>query len=188
MRKNIYIACLFTFFVIVPCVAMAQTPDGLTPNMESVCDAESGAAYGLCNAYCEAMDCESDTPQASETACTKVASKFNNITGRGLPCELECPCIEVSSNFADFLNNVQPDMYCWDNELMVIISLTETIIDAPYIGAMATEGYASCGYLDLATGTSEIYPISYEQGQYCKEILRNASAGAGLTCSTEFPN
>ena len=51
------------------------------------CDGESGAAYGLCNAYCEAMDCDG-APQASQTACEKVESKYINITGMSMPCEV----------------------------------------------------------------------------------------------------
>jgi len=50
------------------------------------CDGESGAAYGLCNAYCEAMDCDG-APQASQNACDKVEAKYINITGMTLPCE-----------------------------------------------------------------------------------------------------
>lgn len=73
-------------------VALAQTPDGETPAEETVCDDESGAAFGLCNAYCEAMDCESDDPQASANACTRVGDKFEQITGRIPPCEISCPC------------------------------------------------------------------------------------------------
>ena len=30
--------------------------------------------YGFCNAYCEAMDCESDAPNASATAWSPEAS------------------------------------------------------------------------------------------------------------------
>jgi hypothetical protein len=73
--------------------ALAQTPDGETPAEETVCDSQTGAAYGLCNAYCEAMDCDSEDPAASETACTKVRTKFQNITGNDMPCEaVSCPC------------------------------------------------------------------------------------------------
>ena len=77
--------------------ALAQTPEDTPPSDETVCDGEVGAAYGLCNAYCEAMDCDSDDPQASETACSKVQSKFQNITGRDVPCEVPvtCPCASL---------------------------------------------------------------------------------------------
>ena len=57
---------------------------------ESVCDYESGAAYGLCTAYCDAMNCEGDNPGASEDACAKVSERFTRMTGRSMPCE--CPC------------------------------------------------------------------------------------------------
>ena len=73
-------------------MAAAQTADGETPAEEDVCDGESGAAYGLCNAYCEAMDCHLDEPNASAKACEKVGSKFEQITGRRPPCDLFCPC------------------------------------------------------------------------------------------------
>ena len=45
---------------------LAKTPDGVTPAEETVCDGLSGAAFGLCNAYCEAMDCDSDSTKASQ--------------------------------------------------------------------------------------------------------------------------
>lgn len=35
----------------------ARTPAGQTPAIEDLCDIESGAAFGLWNAYCEARDC-----------------------------------------------------------------------------------------------------------------------------------
>ncbi len=48
--------------------AIAQTPDGETPAEEVVCADETGAAKGLCNAYCEAMDCDSADAEASSKA------------------------------------------------------------------------------------------------------------------------
>jgi hypothetical protein len=88
MKRLIFIFGLVTALVLVlgnP--ILAQTADSYTPAVETVCDSQVGASYGLCNAYCEAMDCDSDAPQASATACIKVANKFINITGNELPCE-----------------------------------------------------------------------------------------------------
>ncbi len=79
----------------IPFSTFAQTPDGEPPSYESVCDEETGAAFGLCNAYCEAMDCDSAEPAASAEACAKVGLRFENITGREPPCDvpdLVCPC------------------------------------------------------------------------------------------------
>ncbi len=73
------------------------TPDGSPPAEEIVCDGLSGASFGLCNAYCEAMDCDSGFPAASQNACDKVAAKFaKHSDGAPLPCEVveeECPCV-----------------------------------------------------------------------------------------------
>jgi hypothetical protein len=74
------------------------TPDNLPPAMENVCDMTSGEASGLCVAYCEAMDCDSDNPNK---ACTKVRQQFIAITGGIPPCERVCPCWDEAA-----LNNV----------------------------------------------------------------------------------
>jgi hypothetical protein len=76
----------------VTTVAEARgTPDGTTPSQEDVCDAVEGAAYGLCTAYCEAMDCESDQPNASDTACESVLAKYMTETdGIDPPCSDSC--------------------------------------------------------------------------------------------------
>lgn len=66
-------------------VSYSSTPDGETPAVEHVCDDFSGAAYGLCNAYCEAMDCDDD-PNADEEACDKLEDKFTARTGKDVPC------------------------------------------------------------------------------------------------------
>ena len=73
--------------------AEGQTPDGETPAEEDICTAAglSGAAWGLCNAYCEAMDCDG-APEASPEACAKVKANFEKKTGGkvALPCESFC--------------------------------------------------------------------------------------------------
>ncbi len=104
-------ALTLTFALLLLCTgaAVAQTPDGQTPAEETACDNETGAAFGLCNAYCEAMDCDSESPQASETACTKVRDKFQQITGHDLPCEAPpatCPCLS-DGNFRKCLGTGQ---------------------------------------------------------------------------------
>ena len=87
MRKfNVFnlifvLAVALSFFLVLNSDSRAQ----------SACDGESGAAYGLCNAYCEAMDCDG-APQASQNACDKVASKYTNIAGLTMPCEAVSEC------------------------------------------------------------------------------------------------
>jgi hypothetical protein len=70
--------------------AWSKTPDGQTPAVETVCDGEVGAAKGLCNAYCEAMDCDAE-PKASQEACDSVLANFQSKTdGRFPPCDPRC--------------------------------------------------------------------------------------------------
>ena len=80
------LAMAFVVVVSLSADAVAQT----------VCEGEIGAAYGLCDAYCEAMDCDSDNPMASSTACGRVLTKYNDIVGSVPPCvaaaPAACPC------------------------------------------------------------------------------------------------
>jgi hypothetical protein len=63
------------------------TPDEQPPAEESVCDPNAalrGAAYGLCVAYCEANDCET---QPDKTACLRILANFIKITDEDtIPC------------------------------------------------------------------------------------------------------
>ncbi len=71
MRQSLLAFIVFSLVISIGFSAYSQTPDE-----ETVCDGFEGAAYGLCNAYCEAMDCDSKEPQASDTACEKVFANF----------------------------------------------------------------------------------------------------------------
>ena len=96
--KRIMTTFLFAAGLVlaVPLVASAQTPDGETPAVETVCDGASGAAFGLCIAYCEAMDCDDNLPEASLYACESVRRTFNRITGGDVPCEPQQTCSAVA--------------------------------------------------------------------------------------------
>lgn len=78
-------AALTVFFFYS--ASMAKTPDGQTPSEETICDVETGAAFGLCNAYCEAMDCDSPDTRANQRACDRVAQNFMDKTDRMVTCE-----------------------------------------------------------------------------------------------------
>ena len=70
-----------------PQVLSAKTPDGVPPSQETVCSGLTGAAFGLCNAYCEAQDCDVH-PRPS---CAHLKRNFERITGSSVfPCDLFC--------------------------------------------------------------------------------------------------
>ena len=96
--------------------APAQTPDGDPPAVEIVCDDFWGAAWGLCNAYCEAMDCDGFDPLASANACDRVAAQFHiESYGALLRCGSPsiCPCDFTPDGFAEItMSRVDPTLTC----------------------------------------------------------------------------
>lgn len=82
-------------------LAIGGTPDGKTPAEETVCDEAgyTGKAWGLCNAYCEAMDCDSAQPEGSEKACEAIFRNWlKAVDGEEImPCPTtpECPELGV---------------------------------------------------------------------------------------------
>jgi hypothetical protein len=66
-----------------------KTPDGQTPSEEEVCDGLSGPAFGLCNAYCEAQDCDALDPERN--SCERLRRNFEKHTGTPIfPCDAAC--------------------------------------------------------------------------------------------------
>jgi len=171
-----HLTLFFALLLICSGAAQAQTPDLMTPAQEAVCDSESGAAYGLCNAYCEAMDCESANPQASAAACTKVRDKYINVTGRPLPCEpcpapppgTPCPCVDALTDFNTVLNS--PSRWgCFELGPFIFK-------DAGFAGVAASCSAASrfgvfCG-VEIIIGEPEILSITPEEGAACVQLIR----------------
>ena len=69
-----------------------KTPDGQTPAEETVCDGLQGAAFGLCNAFCEAQDC--DYLDVLTNSCWHLLENYQKITDfPGPPCVCRDVCI-----------------------------------------------------------------------------------------------
>lgn len=177
MRAHLTLA--FALLLLCSGAALASTPDGETPAEETVCDSETGAAYGLCNAYCEAMDCDSDNPSASETACSKVQDKFRRITGRDLPCEvpeLACPCADPGFPvFPDLLAGQISAISCevFGDSVRLGLSGGGTAFSETPVAVSP----ASCGVLPTASLT-----ITLEQAQFCSQLLIEAANSQGISC------
>ncbi|MBW2286700.1 MAG: thrombospondin type 3 repeat-containing protein [Deltaproteobacteria bacterium] len=63
----------------------------LVVEFQRACDAAGlqRSAYGICNAYCEALDCDGEIPRGSKRACDRLAHGFaRSNRGAPLPCEL----------------------------------------------------------------------------------------------------
>ena len=148
-----------------------------TPSEETVCDNETGAAYGLCNAYCEAMDCASANPSASANACSKVRSKFQNITGRDITCHV-CPCVGIAG-FDNALANFDSCIDEGDRLTVFIGSLEE-----PTGGAAVNSESNICVYFTSDPPSGETLSIAPAQALACLDAIQAAVADRGVICET----
>ncbi len=90
VRYGIFV-CTFT----IVCLSSVATVDaGQRGKSPSICDEAGliGAAYGACNAYCEALDCDDPGHRGSARACENSLARFMELTGELPPCEPACPC------------------------------------------------------------------------------------------------
>ncbi|ETX06726.1 hypothetical protein [Candidatus Entotheonella palauensis] len=88
MLKYFVLSAVMAMLICVP-ISQAKTPDGRTPAEETVCDELEGALYGLCVAYCEAMDCDHSDHMASDRACERVLTNFMKHSPEAFP-----PCMD----------------------------------------------------------------------------------------------
>ena len=89
MLKYLMTATMLAVLAFAP-LSLAQTADGMTPAEEQVCDELNGALYGLCVAYCEAMDCHLGDQFASDEACERVLTNYmTHSDGVMPPCETD---------------------------------------------------------------------------------------------------
>jgi hypothetical protein len=70
---------------------------GSVPAQIDPCAGASGAAYGLCTAYCVHMQCGTSGLSASQEACRGVAASYMKLTGAPILCattsaSLSCTC------------------------------------------------------------------------------------------------
>jgi hypothetical protein len=113
----------------------AQTADGLTPAEETACDGLPKAEFGLCNAYCEAIDC--DTRETPLKACESLRDNYFERTGFTVfPCDVRCPEL--------------PDPFCSDNGVIGTggDSCDVCLCDEHWSGpdcATCDSGFDSCG-------------------------------------------
>ena len=151
-------AAAFAILMSGPVVTKSETPAS-----ETICDSEIGAAWGLCNAYCEAMDCDED-PQASQEACNRVSGKFISITGRALPCELPnpvtCPCSSFDLDLLQTANWGEPgSAQCRAGH------------EGPELGLDVIGGLIEGPGLHCYTYIGATHDVGAEDGAYCGSTL-----------------
>ena len=173
-RRPFVLSLAFVAIVAVP--AAAKTPDGQTPSQETVCDNETGAAFGLCNAYCEAMDCDSPDHHASDQACASVRSNFERKTGRPMPCEATCPCFGLLPLFAQLQDASATAVRCEIASEYITVDTSEGEVAAVVTGMDGVPHQCTANFgppfVDL-TDTERLV---------CRVELREAAEAQGIVC------
>jgi len=164
--------------ILIAGVVSAQTADFLTPSVETVCDNQIGAAFGLCNAYCEAMDCHLDNPQASLAACPKVLDRYVRITGASPPCENACPCT-VSVEFSDLVTGVSVIDSCEISTDYI------EVISGDLVGAIDLGPPPECGV--FSDDIDLHLEITEAQLDVCSNLLLDAIDAQNIECDEDDP-
>ncbi|HYN20836.1 MAG TPA: hypothetical protein VE078_07750 [Thermoanaerobaculia bacterium] len=175
MQKSLCILALALLVAAAP--TAAKTPDGMPPSEETVCDGQVGAAYGLCTAYCEAMDCDSPEPNASATACSRVQANFLRHTGMPLPCDVACPCPEELPLFADFVDGDVPIVECSITSERISVSAADgqfSAVDSAVVGGLCRDNDELPGVLLTDAGVL-----------VCRLLLRDTAASQMIVCVDE---
>lgn len=170
MKKCVWTLALALLVAAAP--AIAKTPDGQTPSEETVCNGQKGAAFGLCNAYCEAMDCDSPAPHASPKACEKTRSQFERITGSAMPCDAvsSCPCGQLEL-FSGFTSGSETINFC-------VSTSSETSVyteDGRYVIILPGAGCQ-------ANGEEPFVPLTPDEAGICVQTLLDAAAAQSVSC------
>lgn len=166
-------AFFFSLVIVAAVGVFGKTPDGVTPSQETVCDNEKGAAFGLCNAYCEAMDCTDPNQKASDNGCEAVKRNFEKKTGRPLPCLLTCPCAGLLQLFADITSGAAVVEQCIaDGDLLYVVVDTGEF-------ALVDAGVAPSCSVNAEPPFVELTPM---EALVCRVSLRKAVEAQGIVC------
>ena len=170
---------VLSLIVLFAAAAGAKTPDSATPSAEAVCDpfAYDDQAFGLCNAYCEAMDCDSPFRRASDTACLKKAQRFEELTGAAPPCGSFCPCVsEELPVFTEFATGQRTISACLeyvedDGSLTQIIEFTGDNAEVVIVQD-EEENLAECSAWDISDAMLERVILTPEGAAGCVDLLK----------------
>jgi hypothetical protein len=129
------------------------------------------------------MDCDSDSPQASETACTRTRTRFQNLAGRDVPCEITCPCLSIPQ----FTETLATANYCYAELLFAHVLSVEPEGPGgePPPQYAATSALGACGYVDEVTLPNTVIILATpEQVEACFQVMADATASRGLICQS----
>lgn len=157
----------------------------VTAHADVACDGQAHGAAGLCNAYCEALDCDGD-PNASATGCEKVRGRWYSKTageyGDVPPCDVTfgvCPCEDIHEEVVAFLSGDPAADTCSDNGYGRWIS-----VSSPYVvyAVYSEETTYYCTYDRLGIPQATL-SLTESEFAVCTTQILQSIASQGLVCS-----
>ena len=169
VRKHLrYICILLTLALLLGFMlsasAHAQTPDGMPPANEGICDALHAkgitpSLYGLCVTYCEALDCDLQQSQAANfTPQCKAAGRqiLENYNALKKDTDPPMPCVQ------------QQACPCWTAQEISAIGLTWSPHELDFFPNDFSPYYVSYSLVEIRTSSDGAYQsagVSYYPGQ-----------------------
>ena len=205
-RSSAMKVIIHAFFItlLLGFAAQSVTADGLPPSGESVCDGLqepgiTGGLFGLCNAFCEAKDCDEYPAGEEPRSCQRILANYERKRDRANnPMDPEMPCLEEPSascpcwtpdefaargeGYTPFLCDMAPPE---DNVIYVDfgsgMSVVFAAIDTPMRG---------CQYMNDAQGIFRMFDdedpeFGDDENAACEEdvaVLQAEFNQAGVSC------
>lgn len=175
-----------------------DSPDGAPPSLETVCDLKPEPARHLCVAYCEELECDRPDIYASRTdsrGCLTLSSRYQEWFGEALPCESDCPCIDVLESFASIADRwvtysgsicdtaVCSDESCGKDFLALAVRAEDllayvwTDCEGPSCQPTGSMPYSACW-----DGVGPRVPVNYPEALACMAILDEVITAADAQC------
>jgi hypothetical protein len=173
MTTSVRTLVLCAILAIPSAHLQARTPDTLTPSRETVCDNETGAAYGLCVSACEARDCFDPNQTASDKSCEVAGRNFEKLTGRPLPCLVTCPCANLLALFGQIETGQVVVTQCIAFPTLLYVATEQGDF------ALVDDGPpANCN----VNGEPPFVQLNDTERQVCRVTLRRAVEAQGIVC------
>lgn len=159
------IARLFFLSALLGLFSAPLFADGLPPSEENVCDelqlpGVTPGLFGLCNAYCEAKDCDGYPEGEAPRSCNRLLVNYENRAGESdpvMPCLQEertvCPCWPPETERLADGGMGLPAVGCLDN-LPAIGTLINYDDGTDMVSFAAFPG--GCEYINSMTGMLDV--------------------------------
>jgi hypothetical protein len=169
--------------LVVAAPVIAETPDGMTPANEGVCDVLKTNAtpglYGLCVAYCEAQDLDTFEKEPASSNILANYNKKKQVGDPNMPCvKVPCPCWSDAELATITADNAAAACLRAGSKIQLIDNTPKT----HFAEADTALGAERCRYinLNLAPPVARNFSITAPEAASCYAAVNSACTALGL--------